>query len=242
MVVIFGGYDKSGTHVFDKLFQNFLRCTLHIKATTCNPVVYGEYGRFPPNVYCHINVLCYYRRLVGMSESGISKSVFKGLYRMHQQGFPTWIGRTCALAEQYDIDLNGTMDMSTETFKAQCAEVIKRNFINRWTSDLCNTESRILKTYTSYKCDFNTGTYLEVISVPKYHIALSKLISSSHNLEIERGMLCATKENIRWTSLYALQSCWWWNTFRHKLLHKRNTTAVSLQKTYYCWPGVHPSQ
>ena len=122
------------------------------------------------------------------------KSVFNGLHRLHQQGFPTWIGRTCALAEQYDIDLNGMMVMSTETFKAHCSEVIKRNFINRWKSDLCNTESRILKTYAPYKCDFNTESYLEVISVPKYRIALSKLRSSSHNLEIERGRYVRPKK------------------------------------------------
>ena len=183
---------KSGSN--GKLFQNFVRCTLHIKATTCNPIVYGECGRFPPSVYCHINILCYYRRLLGMSENSISKSVFNGLHRLHQQGFPTWIGRTCALAEQYDIDLNGIMDMSTATFKAHCSEVIKRNFINRWTSDLCNTESRILKTYASYKCDFNTESYLEVISVPKYRITLFKLRSSSHNMEIERGVMCDQRE------------------------------------------------
>ena len=104
------------------------------------------------------------------------------------------IGRTCALAEQYDIDLNGIMDMSTETFEVHCSEVIKRNFINRLTSDLCNTESRILKTYASYKCDFNTESYLEVISAPKYRIALSKLRSSSHNMELERGRYVRPKK------------------------------------------------
>ena len=116
MAVIFG-YNKWDTQVFDRLFQHFVRCTLHIKATTCNHIVYGECGRFPPSVYCHINVLCYYRRLLGMSENSNWKSVFNGLYRLHQQGFPTWIGRTCALAEQYDKYLNGTMDMLIETFK-----------------------------------------------------------------------------------------------------------------------------
>ena len=87
------GYIKLGTRLFDKSFHNFVRCTLHIKATTCNPIVYGGCGRFPPSVYCHINVLCYYRRLLGMSENSISKSVLNGLYRLHQQGFPAWIGR-----------------------------------------------------------------------------------------------------------------------------------------------------
>ena len=92
-------YNKSGTQVFDKLFQNFAQCTLHIKATTCNPIVYDECGRFPPSVYCQINAISYYRRLLGMSENSISKSVFNGLYRLHLQGFPTWIAKTCALAE-----------------------------------------------------------------------------------------------------------------------------------------------
>ena len=129
-----------------------------------------------------------------MSENSILKSVFNGLRRLHQQGLPTWIDRTCALAEQYNIDLNGFMDMSTETFNAHCSEVIKRHFINRWTSYLCNTEGCILKMYASCKCDFNTESYLEVISVPKYRIALCKLISSSHNLEIERGRYVRPKK------------------------------------------------
>ena len=86
------------------------------------------------------------------------------------------------------------MDISTETFKAHCSKVIKHDFINRWTSDLCDTESRISKTYASYKCGFNTESYLEVISVPKDRIALSKLRSNSYNLEIERGRYVRPKK------------------------------------------------
>ena len=65
-------YNKSGTQVFDKLSENFVRYTLHIKATTSKSIVYGECGRFPQSVYCHINLLCYYRRRLGMSENIIS--------------------------------------------------------------------------------------------------------------------------------------------------------------------------
>ena len=61
------GYSKAGVQVLDILFLNYIRCALQIKTTTCNPIVYGDCGRFPPSIYCHINVLCYYHRLLMMS-------------------------------------------------------------------------------------------------------------------------------------------------------------------------------
>ena len=61
------GCNKWGTQIVDRLFQNFVRCTLHKKVTTCNPIVYGECGRFRPSVYCHTNVLCDYRRMMTSS-------------------------------------------------------------------------------------------------------------------------------------------------------------------------------
>ena len=80
------GYSKAGMQVLDKLFLNYVRCALHIKATTCIPIVYGECRRFPPSIYCHINILCYYHRLLMMSENKITKSVFIGSHKLHRQG------------------------------------------------------------------------------------------------------------------------------------------------------------
>ena len=50
------GYNKSGTQLLDKFFQNFIRYTLHIKATACNPIVYGVYGVY--GMLSHFNELC----------------------------------------------------------------------------------------------------------------------------------------------------------------------------------------
>ena len=42
------GLSKTGLDVglIDKVFLNFARCTLSVKATIFNSIVYGEYGRY----------------------------------------------------------------------------------------------------------------------------------------------------------------------------------------------------
>ena len=54
------GLSRTGLESLDKVFLNYVRCILCIKATTCNAIVYGECGRYPPSVTCHVNVLCFY--------------------------------------------------------------------------------------------------------------------------------------------------------------------------------------
>ena len=66
------GLSKAGLDVVDKVFLNFARCTLNVIATTCNAIVYGECGRYPLSVFCHINVLCYVHRLLTMPGESVS--------------------------------------------------------------------------------------------------------------------------------------------------------------------------
>ena len=48
----------------------------------------------------------------------------------------------------------------------------------------------------SYETEFRTESYLGVIFIPRFRIALSKLKSCSHNLEIERGRYVRPKKNV----------------------------------------------
>ena len=82
-------WGKLAGSTLDKVFLNYNRCTLHIKATTCNTIVNGECGKFQPSVHCHINVLTYYHRLLTMSKGKVMKSVFNTLYNLNAQGFQT---------------------------------------------------------------------------------------------------------------------------------------------------------
>ena len=181
------GFDKTVANTLDKVFLNYNRCVLQVKATTCNAIVYGECGKFPPSVYCHVNVLSYYHRLLTMPEGKVVKSVFNMLYNLNDQGFQTWATRVCELALAYNIDINETANMKSDQFKSACQNIIKHDFIDKWNYEIKGNPSTILKTYALYKSQYVTEAYLDLISNLKHRIALSKLRASSHNLEIERG-------------------------------------------------------
>ena len=125
------GFSKLAGSTLDKVFLNYNRCALHVKATTCNAIVNGECGKFPPNVHCHINVLTYYHRLLTMSKGKVVKSVFKALHNLNDQGFQTWITRVSELARRYGIDINETASIGSVQFKSICSNMIKQNFVNK---------------------------------------------------------------------------------------------------------------
>ena len=54
----------------------------------------------------------------------------------------------------------------------------------------------ILRTYTMFKTEFGSEKYTEAISDCRYRIAMTKLRSSSHTLEVERGRYTNPKTNI----------------------------------------------
>ena len=122
-----------------------------LKGTTCNDVVTGESGKFPPSVYCHINVLCYYHRLLIMQDNRVVKYVFKALHNLNDYGFNTWITRLCELADHYKIDYDKAASLSPKQFKMGCAETVKNNFINRWVSNINADQSTRMRTYASFK-------------------------------------------------------------------------------------------
>ena len=106
------GMSKAGLDVLDKVFLYYARCTLGVKATTCNVIIYGKCGIYPPSVFCQTDVLCYLHRLLTMSDRKLVKSVFCTLNALHNQGFPTWVTKAYDLAETYDTDMDGSATLS----------------------------------------------------------------------------------------------------------------------------------
>ena len=53
------GISSCNNDAIDKVFYQFIRCILQVKATTSNVMVISESGQLPPSVFSHINVLSY---------------------------------------------------------------------------------------------------------------------------------------------------------------------------------------
>ena len=177
------GACSSGVKSLDKVFLNFMRCVLQVKATTCNTIVYGECGRLPPSVYCNINVICFMHRLQYMPMGSLVKYVFNELESLHQQGFNTWVTKVTELTKLYGIVLHGNFT----SFKSQCKSRVIEHFLNDWKNELNSEDKPILRTYRMFKHNFESEKYLHNVLDDRYRTAIAKLRTSSHVLEIERG-------------------------------------------------------
>ena len=91
----------------DKVFLQYSRCMLHVKATANNVITVGECGRFPPSTYCQISALCFLNRLHHMDSNQLAKTIFCDLVELDQQGFNTWV--TDALKLVHDLRLDVTI-------------------------------------------------------------------------------------------------------------------------------------
>ena len=161
-----------------------MRCVLHVKATTSNVIVIGEFGQMPPSVYCHINALCYLKRCHDLPDTKISKQVYNELNRLHQCGVTTWVTKACELSEQYQVDISSNI----QNFKKYCKMTVSNCYKHSWLLKVRNiNRNPIVRTYTMFKAEFGSAKYLEAISDCRYRIAMTKLRSSSHTLEVERG-------------------------------------------------------
>ena len=161
--------------------MNFVKRVLSVKSSTSNTMVIGECGLIPPSVYCHINVIRYLHRLNSLCKNYIARQVHDELHRLHEQGFKTWVGRAWELVKQYGID----MTVEATRFKTYCKNTVKNYFINKWESNMNSIHHPILRTYVTIKHDFGTELYLEKVKKFKYRNAITRLRTSSHDLEIE---------------------------------------------------------
>ena len=89
------------------------------------------------------------------------------------------------LARQFNINLNAT---DINEFKTTCKMIIQNEFIKQWTSNLRDTAvNPKLRMYRTIKSGFGGEPYIDLVNDARYRIAITKIRTSSHSLEIERG-------------------------------------------------------
>ena len=122
-------------------------------------------------------------RLQNLKSKCIVKDVFVELKRLHELGFSNWVTKVNDLARQFNINLNAT---DINEFKTTCKIIIQNEFIKQWTSDLRDTAvNPKLCMYRTIKYDFGREPYIDLVNDTRYRIAITKIRTSSHSLEIE---------------------------------------------------------
>ena len=115
----------------------------------------------------------------------IVKDVFDELKRLHELCFSNWWIKVNDLAQQFNINLNAT---DINEFKTTCKIIVQNEFMRQWTSDLRDTAvNPKLRMYRTIKSVFGREPYIDLVNDARYRIAITKIRTSSHSLEIERG-------------------------------------------------------
>ena len=122
--------------------------------------------------------------MVNMNDCHFVKQVYNELSKLDELGFTTWYSRALKLGQQYNIDLfNNDGD-----FKTYCKLFVENKFRENWELDVQNVNKNpILRTYAKIKTTFGIEKYLELVKNFRYRNAITKIRTSSHALEIEKG-------------------------------------------------------
>ena len=187
----FWGINSPNNDAIDKVFYQYVRCVLKVKATTSNVMVIGESGQLPPSVFSHISVLSYMGWLQTLPAHTVVKRIYTELFRLHSCGLHNWVTKVLELSKRYGINFN---EINSRNFKLECKRAVKTHFESRWVADTQNLpKNPILRSYSLYKHGLYFEPYLDSISDSRYRTALTRLRTSSHVLEIERGRYTVPK-------------------------------------------------
>ena len=105
----------------------------------------------------------------------------------------TWVTKACELAEQYQVDIPSNI----KNLKKYCKMAVSNCYKHSCLLGVTNiNRNPILRIYTMFKTAFGYEKFLEAISDCRYCIAMTKLRSSSHTVEVERGRYAKPKTNI----------------------------------------------
>ena len=143
-------------------------------------------------------------------------------------------------------------EQSTELFKIECTQIVEKQCVSKWQSEIMDHEKHpILRIYVLYKTVYEMEPYIYLVKNPKYGIAISKIRTSSHKLEIERGRytrpitpiekrichLC----NVVVDEFHFTLQCYIYTVERKYLFKKKIKLWNHYFKIYFQWTNLHIS-
>lgn len=180
------GFNK-GSHC-ERVHLNYCKRLLGVKICTQNNFVYGKTGRLPLNALWQVNIVRYWLKLCSMFDTKYPKIVYNFLVDQinDRPNTRNWASNVKDLLSRlgfYEVWLSqgvGNSKVFLNLFKQR----VKDTYIQTWNEQLQNSSRSLF-----YKeiANFEYKAYLDIIKIPKFRKALTRLRLSSHRLEIETG-------------------------------------------------------
>jgi hypothetical protein len=180
----------------EMVYQKYCKRLLGLPQHTDNLVPYGELGTFP----LYIESIDWHE-IEFKSRNPLLLDAYSCQQHLQGKSVFTWLGFVTNIKRSFTKDSSSqapnltTINKIKHTLKEQFA----RYWMNSlWTDSKTKSEhGRKLRTYRLFKIEFGREYYLQIISNPKWRIALTRFRASAHRLMIEIGRRTKTELNKR---------------------------------------------
>ena len=172
----------------ERVHLQFCKKLLGVKQCTQNDFIYGELGRTSLTVERHLRIIKFWVKVCMSHDNKYIKHVYN-LLKEDCHLYPNRVNWASLVRDllsnlglQYAWTEQGVGNINA--FLSLVRQRLTDHFIQNWSSRI-NESTRAL----CYKniSTFGFKTYLDTITVKKFRIALARLRTSSHRLEVEAG-------------------------------------------------------
>jgi hypothetical protein len=185
----------------EKAHLKYNKMLLGLPRNTDNLVTYGELGVYPLYIDAIDRMLKYWHFIEFKSKNILLLDAYRCLQELQLSGKHTWLKFASSIKSIFTNHAPVTAPSLSIIHK------IKSQLIDRygdyWQKCLMSDDKttsdqgRKLRTYRKFKTDFGQEQYLQVITNPKWRVALTRLRVSAHRLMIEQGRRTRTEVSKR---------------------------------------------
>jgi len=172
----------------ERVHTLYCKRILRVKRSTQNDFVYGILGRFSLQNQRYIRIVRFWLKLLISNDNKYTRIVYNML-KADADIYPdktSWVTLVRDLLSSmgfYEVWLSqgvGDMDVFMYVFKQRLHD----SYIQLWHHRLDNSTRA---TFFREVVDFDFQTFLKCINIQKFRIAFTRIIVSSHNLQVESG-------------------------------------------------------
>ena len=171
--------------VLERLHLKFLKMILHVKSTTTNCMVYGEFGAFPIHVVIYSKMLGFWSKVCNSrNDSKISVIMFRLLKLLDAKGIYSspWITKVKDVLNSLGMsNLWLSSNVNVNWFKAAVSLRLKDQYCQKWSEDV--NSSAICTGYRLFKHNFELEKYLLNLSLND-RILLAKFRTSNIRIPV----------------------------------------------------------
>lgn len=170
----------------EKMYLKYLKYHFKVKRSTCTAALYSETGTFPLHIRHKFQMIKYWHRLLSLPDSHILKSVYNGMYDLHEMGNINWCSKIKTILTEVDmIDVWEKQNMDSKTL-ATVKEKLYKSFMDKIMFDIAENFPK-LRTFKKFKGEYKLENYISELHDDRYIKAIFRFRVSSHNLRIETG-------------------------------------------------------